>query len=51
MFGSLFDIAKDVTRIVVAPVEVVATIVSVPVKVVADAAEGVAREVNSALKD
>lgn len=50
MFGSLFDVVKDVTRIVVAPVEVVATLVSVPVKLVADAADELSKDVRS-LKD
>lgn len=50
MFGSLFDVVKDVTRIVVAPVDIVVTLVSVPVKLVADAAEELAKDVKS-LKD
>lgn len=50
MFGSLFDLAKDVTRIVVTPVEAVVDLVSVPVKEVADAVETLANDIKS-LKD
>lgn len=50
MFGSLFSLVTDVAKIVVAPVEVAATLVSIPVKAVADVATAVVDEVKS-LKD
>jgi hypothetical protein len=50
MFGSLFEIVKDTTRIVTAPVEMVVDIVSIPVKEVADVAQELVEEVKS-LKD
>lgn len=50
MFGSLFEIVKDTTRIVTAPVEMVVDIVSIPVKEVANVAQDLVEEVKS-LKD
>ncbi len=50
MFGSLFSVVTDVVKIAVAPVEIVSTLVSIPVKVVADAATEIVNEVKS-LKD
>jgi hypothetical protein len=50
MFGSLFNLASDVVRIAVAPVELVAEVVSVPVKIVADVTGEIVNEVKS-LKD
>jgi hypothetical protein len=50
MFGSLFEIVKDTTRIVTAPVEMVVDIVSIPVKEVASVAQDLVEEVKS-LKD
>lgn len=50
MFGSLFEIVKDTTRIVTAPVEMVVDIVSIPVKEVAEVAQDLVEEVKS-LKD
>lgn len=51
MFGSLFNLASDVVKVVSAPVQIVVDVVSVPVKIAADAAQDVAKEVNRALKD
>ena len=50
MFGSLFEIVKDTTRIVTAPVEMVVDIVSITVKEVADVAQELVEDVKS-LKD
>jgi hypothetical protein len=50
MFGSLFDLATNVVKVVAAPVEIITDIVSVPVKIAADAATEVVKEVKS-LKD
>ena len=47
MFGSLFDIVRDVTKIVAAPVEMALDIVSVPVKAVAEVAEDLVKDVKS----
>lgn len=50
MFSSLFGLVTDVARIAVAPVELVATVVSIPVKAIADVATEVVKEVKT-LKD
>lgn len=50
MFNSLFEVVKDVTRVVTAPVEMVVDLVSIPVKAVADGATELVKEVKS-LKD
>lgn len=50
MFGSLFGLVTDVAKIVVAPVEIVSTLVSIPVKVVANVTTDLVNEVKS-LKD
>lgn len=50
MFGSLFGVVTDVVKIATAPVEIAVDLVSVPVKLVADVAEEVVKEVKS-LKD
>lgn len=50
MFGTLFDIVKDATKIVAAPVEMALDVASVPVKLVAEAAESLVKDVKS-IKD
>lgn len=50
MFSSLFDVVKDVTKIVTAPVEVAVTLVSIPVKAVAEVTQTLVEDVKS-LKD
>lgn len=47
MFGTLFDIVKDTAKIVTAPVEMALDVVSVPVKVVAEVAEELIKDVKS----
>lgn len=47
MFGSLFNIVKDVATVVTAPVEMVIDIVSVPVKIAAETASGLVKDVKS----
>ena len=50
MFGSLFSIVEDVATVVTAPVEIVLDVVSVPVNLVAEAAEDLVKDVKS-IKD
>lgn len=47
MFGTLFDIVKDVTKVVAAPVEIVLDVVSVPVKLASEAAEELVKDIKS----
>lgn len=47
MLGSLFDIVKDVATVVVAPVEMVLDVVSVPVKIAAEAASELVKDVKN----
>jgi hypothetical protein len=49
MFGSFFSIMESAVKIVVAPVEIVATVVAVPLKAVADAAEELVDDVKDGL--
>lgn len=51
MFDSIFKIAKDVTRIAVAPVEIAVDLTRVVTKPIADAAEYVAEEVSDAVDE
>ena len=47
MFTSLFEIVKDTAKIVSAPVEMVLDVVSVPVKLVAEATGELVKDVKS----
>lgn len=51
MFGSLFNLVKDVGTIVTAPVEAVVDIVAKPVHEVAKVVEELAKDVKDAVKD
>lgn len=50
MFSSVFDLVKDVATVVTAPVKIAVDIVSVPVGLLADAADTLVKDVKS-LKD
>lgn len=51
MFKSIFDLAGDVAKIVVAPVEIAVDLTRVVTKPLADIAEGATEEVKAAVKD
>ncbi len=50
LFDSLVGLATDAVKIVIAPVEIVVDIVSVPVKEIAEVATDLAKDVKDTMK-